>query len=230
MFISRIALDIDSLAVIRLISSPYRIHAVVERSFSPDAVRANDAGRILWRLDTPTKRDSLAKLYVVSPDVPDFSGLINQVGEDACSDAATKDYSPVFDMLSSRRVWQFRLKANPVRKVLSDKGRRSREGIVGTTQAHVTPAQQAEWLISRSTDHGFHIVEAQDGVPYVDVSQRSKEVFKRNQMNVTVSTAVFDGRLEIVDPELFRKTLCFGVGREKSFGCGLITIAPIQSE
>ncbi|WEV73650.1 type I-E CRISPR-associated protein Cas6/Cse3/CasE [Bifidobacterium sp. ESL0798] len=45
---------------------------------------------------------------------------------------------------------------------------------------------------------------------------------------MTISTALFDGLLEVADAEKFRHALCFGVGRAKGFGCGLLTVAPIK--
>ena len=35
----------------------------------------------------------------------------------------------------------------------------------------------------------------------------------------------FEGILEISDEEVFKQTLVDGIGREKAYGCGLLTLA-----
>ena len=52
MYISRLALNVRRPETIRLLSSPYRMHAAIENAFPPDACRASDEGRILWRIDS----------------------------------------------------------------------------------------------------------------------------------------------------------------------------------
>ena len=34
----------------------------------------------------------------------------------------------------------------------------------------------------------------------------------------------FEGMLKVTDAELFRKTLREGIGKEKAYGCGLMTV------
>ena len=123
-------------------------------------------------------------------------------------------------------LWQFRLKANPARKVFVDKGTRAREGVVGTIQGHVTEAQQRSWLLDRAEAHGFRIAQTEEGFDRLVVSHRKREVFKRQEGVVTLTTAQFDGVLEVTDAEAFRHVLGFGLGRARGFGCGLMTIAP----
>ena len=140
----------------------------------------------------------------------------------------SKDYSVLLDRLQNGQQWAFRLKANPVRKVRQDKGKRQREGVVNTIQGHVTTAQQEEWLLQRSEKNGFKILENSDGSRQLLLSQRTKGTFDRKGKHVTLVTAVYDGNLEISDVRLFRETLCSGIGRAKGFGCGLMTIAPLS--
>ena len=73
MYISRLPLNARRPEAIRLLSSPYRMHAAVENAFPPDACRVTDEGRILWRIDSSPAPTNETWLYVVSPDRPDFS-------------------------------------------------------------------------------------------------------------------------------------------------------------
>ena len=226
MYLSRIEVRGENPDARRLLSSPYRVHAAVEGAFAPDAVRRDDLGRILWRLDdAPGGR---VWLYIASPSRPSLDGIVDQLGGGAVASGESKDYGPVLNRIERGQVWQFRVKANPARKVFLDKGRRAHEDVVGTIQGHVTEAHQRAWLLDRAEGHGFRVCTDDAGVEQVVVSARMREEFRRGDATVTVSTARYDGLLEVIDAETFRRTLGFGMGRAKSFGCGLMTIAPVR--
>lgn len=233
MYISRLALNASTPSVLRLISSPYRVHAAIERSFLEGAARQSDEGRILWRLDSVSNEAQVDDgnttwLYVVSPEKPNLGVIASQCNLAPTVVGESKDYSPVLDSLSDGQVWQFRLKANPARKVSHDYGKVSNERVVGTVQGHVTAKQQLDWLLDRCEKHGFAVLHDPAGYPIVRVSQRHREEFERGGSTVTISTAVYDGILRVTDADLLRRTLGFGLGRAKGFGCGLLTIAPAQ--
>ncbi|NYA64868.1 type I-E CRISPR-associated protein Cas6/Cse3/CasE, partial [Lactobacillus salivarius] len=44
--------------------------------------------------------------------------------------------------------------------------------------------------------------------------------------NIKLSRVSFEGLLEITDVDLFRKVLIDGIGKEKAFGMGLMTVIP----
>ena len=228
MYLSRVSLDLTRLDTVAFASSPYKVHAAVERAFAPDAVRESEKGRILWRLDEAPGNEREAWLYVMSPDKPDFTHICDQDAVEPAHAWATKDYDPVLDRISEGQLWQFRLKANPVRKVFIDKGRRERAGIVGTLQGHVTEAQQRAWLLDRAEANGFCISQTEAGYEQLVVSHRRREKFKRKSDVITLATAQYDGVLEVTDAKAFRHTLGFGLGRARGFGCGLLTIAPFR--
>lgn len=228
MFLSRVILGLTSLDAIAFANSPYRIHAAVEKAFAHDAVREEDGGRILWRLDEVPGNEREAWLYVVSPDRPDFTHICAQAGAGEESPWVTKDYHCVLGRIAEGQLWQFRLKANPVRKVLVDKGRKAREDVIGTLQGHVTEAQQREWLLERAEVHGFRVAQTEEGLDRLVVSHRRREKFRRRESVVTLATAQYDGVLEVTDAQEFKRTLGFGIGRAKGFGCGLMTIAPLR--
>jgi CRISPR system Cascade subunit CasE len=228
MFISRIPLNAARYDAQQLIASPYKLHAAVEHSFPPTAVRADKSGRILWRLDMNAHDPHSVWLYVVSPQKPDFTHIVEQTGWPLYGEWESKDYSILLNRLAKGQQWRFRLRANPVRKATRDYGLKPREGIVGKIQGYVTVPQQTQWLVDRAEEHGFQILES-DSIPQVVISQRQKQRFMRKDATVSLSTALFDGALEVTDAEAFRKTLCFGMGRAKGFGCGLLTIAPLHA-
>jgi CRISPR system Cascade subunit CasE len=164
----------------------------------------------------------------VSPDRPDFSHIAEQCGWPATSVGETKDYSPVLGRLDAGQTWRFRLKANPARKVLVDQGRDPNPKVVGTIQGCVTMTQQVEWLLGRAESHGFTVASSDEGFSLLTVSQRHTEKYERKGKRVTITTAMYDGILTVSDPDLLRHALCFGIGRAKGFGCGLLTVSPVR--
>lgn len=225
MYITRVIVDGESLAAYRLAASPYRVHALVEAVCSGEG-SSSELGRNLWRLDSVG--DDLY-LYIVSPEAPDSEGLAARVGEPAVR-VLTKLYDSQLEKLKNGQVWHFRLKANPVRKVLVDKGRVQRDGIIGTIQGMVTEEQQIQWLMNRQEKLGIRVTTGDGGHPQITLHDRRREQFKRGHSTVTLTTAVYDGVIEVADVELFKRALCYGIGRAKGFGCGLMTIAPVRRD
>lgn len=99
MFISRIPLNKARYGARQLIGSPYKLHAAVECAFPPNAVRNNDEGRILWRLDTSVN-DNAVWLYVVSPEKPDFMHIVEQAGWPMHAEWETKNYEPLLERIA----------------------------------------------------------------------------------------------------------------------------------
>jgi CRISPR system Cascade subunit CasE len=201
-----------------LMSSPQALHAAVMAGFAD--TRPTDEGRVLWRLDTyGTYR---VVLYTVSPDKPDFTHIVEQAGWPTTEAWQTRSYDPLLDSLRVGQRWQFRLTANPVHS-----GRR--EGWSTTKPlGHVTVKQQERWLIDRAPKAGFRLVSRQAGDdedPDLAVVDRSIRRFRRTDSLITISTATFDGYLEVIDAAALRRSLTHGIGRAKSYGCGLLTLA-----
>lgn len=229
MYITRMPLNAARGQARSLIASPYRLHAAVQAAFPPGTAGDDEDGRVLWRLDRRPDEAQAFWLYIVSPARPDLTHVVEQAGWPVYERLwETKDYGSLLERIEVGQSWEFRLKANPVRKVRQDKGRRLNERVVGTIQGHVTVEQQVEWLASRAEGLGFTLPRDANGGVAVKVSQRNRETFRRGADEVTLTTAVFDGTLTVTDADRMRATLCQGVGRAKGFGCGLLTVAPMR--
>lgn len=238
MYISRMALNGARRSAMEIIASPNKMHAAVEASFPPlqgsllggfsGCENDGTESRILWRIDPIPEKGRSAWLYVVSPRRPDFTHLCEQAGWPVEGAWETKDYECLLSSLAEGQIWQFRIKANPVRKVREDKGKTNNPSIIGTIQGHVTAQQQMDWLVERAERNGFRVCAGAEGSPKLTVSQRNKLTFGHSGSKATLTTAVFDGMLEVTDVDSFRRALCCGIGRAKAFGCGLMTIAPVQ--
>jgi CRISPR system Cascade subunit CasE len=193
------------------------MHAAVLAGF-PDA-RPTEDGRVLWRVDTHATHRVL--LFIVSPDKPDLQHVVEQAGWPTTHAWNTAAYDGLLGSLRTGQHWQFRLTANPVRS-----GRR--EGWEATKPlGHVTVAQQQQWLLDRAERLGFRVMAGQTDPdqPDLAVTDRAVRRFGRGGAQVTISTATFEGHLEILDTEAMQRSLTCGIGRAKSYGCGLLTLA-----
>lgn len=221
MFLTNMPINPRRRGARNLMASPQALHAAVMAGFA-DA-RPTSEGRVLWRLDTYNSHRVV--LFTASPDQPDFTHLVEQAGWPTTETWTTRPYDPLLESLRPGQHWQFRLTANPVRS-----GRR--EGWADTKPlGHVTVKQQEQWLVDRAANAGFRLVPRHDcdsgdrDDPDLAVIDRSVRRFRRKDGQVTIAIATFEGHLEVTDVAALRRSLTCGIGRAKSYGCGLLTLA-----
>lgn len=220
MYLTRMQINPRRRGAQHLIASPHAMHAAVLAGFADAG--PTDEGRVLWRLDTYDNNRVL--LFVASPEQPDFTHIGEQAGWPTTQTWHTRDYDPFLQSLRTGQRWQFRLTANPVHSS-------RKPGWTDTKPlGHVTVKQQEQWLIDRTHRWGFHLAGSRGADPGSDavdlaITDRATRRFRRNHSQVTIATATYEGQLEITDPDVMRNTLTHGVGRAKSYGCGLLTLA-----
>ncbi len=204
MYFSRVLLDVSKRKTQMALISPNKIHGAVEEAF------LEKQNRNLWRIDVLRGK---TYLLIVSAEKPNLSGIAAQFGfKDDCGES--KEYDGLLERIEKGSEWHFRLVANPVHSVKSEKKR-------GKIEAHVSKKRQLEWLHAQAAKRGFRIPP--DGA---DVMGSNWRVFsKRNSsQRVRILEVAFEGRLCVEDVELFRDTLVNGIGREKAYGMGMLTI------
>lgn len=198
----------------KLLSSPQAMHSAVEHGFPPEANQGE--GRILWRLDHDPASHRHA-LFVVSPDKPDFSGLVEQAGW-ATSPAESAQYGGLLDNLYTRQKWGFKACVNPTKK---------------TRHRKVVPIHgvedQTEWLSRKLGTNGFSASPDEMAVVDSEVLNFGRRTGGHHR-RVRIDTATIRGVLTIDDPEAARSTLINGIGRARAYGCGLITLVPIKGK
>lgn len=229
MYLTRFRINSARVTARRLLSSPQNVHAAVMSSFADPPVMDGTGPRVLWRLDTPSRAQTF--LYIASPARPDLTHLVEQAGWPATGGGwQTLDYRPFLTRLATGDRWAFRLTANPVHSI-----RRHADEPTKVT-AHVGPRHQTAWLLGHQDKAGFTIVEKPpeqrhlpEDVHEVTVHSRRPLSFQKRQgpKKVSLLAVTFDGRLEVTDPDAFRRTLTCGLGRGKAYGCGLMTLAAV---
>jgi CRISPR system Cascade subunit CasE len=205
MYLSRIKIDTRKKSVIKLFSSPEVIHASVEAAFGIE-----DHTRKLWRLDYLYGKPCILLLSVNKPDLKKF---IEQFGFSG-TPQETRNYDGLLSSLAKEQVYRFRLTANPVHAVAVKEQDR------GKVMPHITAAQQADWLTQRAEKNGFSLLQCM-------IVERTKKRFAHHGRPVIFSKITYEGILKIEDVVTFKQALINGIGREKAYGCGLLTLAKL---
>lgn len=213
MHLSRLILNPRSRAVQRDLADLYDLHCTVMRGF-PDNLP--DSERVLYRLDED-QRTARLSLLVQSQMQPDWSALpsgyllppdpFGPVGENP----AVKPFAP---QVKQGQFLHFRLRANPTKRLGKSSGKDA-----GKRVGLYRPEEQFSWLARKAETGGFALLSAQPSADTVE---------KGRKQPIRLLAVLFDGTLQVVDPERFQTTLAQGVGSGKAFGCGLLSIAPAR--
>ncbi|MFJ2774985.1 MULTISPECIES: type I-E CRISPR-associated protein Cas6/Cse3/CasE [unclassified Kitasatospora] len=248
-YLSRVRINPLRAASRTLLANPRALHGAVMAGI-PDQAPGD---RILWRLDADHPRRPV--LLVLTPAKPDWTHIVEQAGwPDADGEHyAIRDYSPLIAQLATGREFGFRLTASPVQNTSTpDKSSPHRTKTAAELHhrsyriAHRTAAQQLTWFLERTPRWGFTVPAARTDVPApglepsttdgppaqeVRITDRSRRTFTKpgTRTPVTLTTATFEGRLRITDPDLLQTALLGGIGPSKAYGCGLLTLAPLPS-
>ncbi|WNV85010.1 type I-E CRISPR-associated protein Cas6/Cse3/CasE [Umezawaea sp. Da 62-37] len=247
-YLSRIRLNPVRSQSREFLRNPRTLHAAVMQGLpEPPAT-----DRVLWRVDS---RGHRVDLLVLTPTRPDWSHVVEQAGwPDAEGEhVLVRDYTPLLGHLAVGREFAFRLTANPVQSTMTpDKltdSQRERHGedrpSRGLRVAHRTVAHQIDWLLRRTTKWGFTVpvsrtAAAAPGITSTADNPDPHEVRVVNTIGyriakkglrhpVTMRAVSFEGRLAVTDPNLLRTAMLTGIGPNKAYGCGLLTLAPLRS-
>lgn len=204
MYLSRVPLDISKRKTQIAMVSPNKIHGAVEKAFS------EKQDRNLWRIDMLRGK---AYLLILSVEKPDLAGIAAQFGF-AGDCGESKKYDGLLKHIEKGSVWQFRLAANPVHSIKGEKKR-------GKVVAHTSEKCQLKWLDNQAAKRGFRIPP--DAAYVVESNWR---IFNKRNSNqkVRLLEVVFEGKLCVEDADVFRDALVNGIGREKAYGMGMLTI------
>lgn len=121
---------------------------------------------------------------------------------------------PIPDDFLDHPRYRFKVIVNPTRrdsasgKLMPVKGREA-------VAAWFAERGPASWGFRVSSDHLQ--VDRLDVLQFKDKAQHA----------VTLAQAHVQGQLHVTDPEQFRNSFASGIGRGRSFGCGLLQITPL---
>jgi len=228
MLLHRIHLNLRCKAARRDLADPYQMHATLCRAFFPEEIRC-PPGALLWRLEPESGPKGAARVLIQCRTTPDWSRIAVPDWL-ACADPGIDLVQKLaLDSLDTRRVFRFRLRANPCKTVNG-----KRVGLIGADA-------QRDWLARKGLQHGFVLPEplsadyfefqqSSKGRAYTDVriSQEQMLTGRRNNGDpINVYSALFEGRLHVSGVEYFKKALETGIGHGKVMGLGLLSVIPM---
>lgn len=204
MYLTRMELDTSKRKTIKALVAPSLIHGAICTAFA-------GRDRVLWRIDSLADK---TYLLIVSDEQPDLGAAAEQFGtEDGWR---SLEYSAFIDNIHTGDRRRFRLTASPVITKSAGTGNR------GTVMAHLTPEQQEAWLLARAEKNGFSLVKDEYRVVQSDWVSFRKCADSGRQ--VQFRRVTFEGLLTVTDEALFREVVKNGIGREKAYGCGMLTV------
>lgn len=209
MFLSRICLNPRKRKTLAALTNPNVFHGALQEAMK-DENGAWSTDRTLWRLETLKGSQYLLILSRVKPNLRILEDQFGFVGE-----GIIKNYDPLLESIKEGQTYRFRIAANPTYTGMYN-GKEKR-------LAQLIPSKQLDWIKEKGLANGFKADEV--------IIQSKKWISIRKPANrrakVNFLAVQFDGVLTVTDAELFKKALVNGIGHEKTYGMGLLSIAKI---
>lgn len=212
---------------------PYELHQVLWRGFK-GLKRKEEENRFLYRHQEAEKSHSV---LVQSATVPDWSFLADEASG---TTAETRTFNT--DVIRAGDRLSFFLKANPVvhrkhpggikKRIAVGSDRKRQAELIGIDKDKLPGREDLliGWLERKGSEGGFAVERGEgnrilcDVGPNMDIVLRKPDQ-KEEKQRITLTTVDFSGVLRVTDPAAFERTLRRGLGRGRSFGCGLLSIA-----
>ena len=211
MYLSQLTLNDRDRQVRDDLSNIHDLHRSIMRAFpdlEPPIDEEQKRVRADWQILFRLEADSNV-LLVQSELEPDWGKLpLTYLSQQQC-----KPYQPEIEQFPIDRLLRFRLKANP-----SKRDRETRK----TVGLYYQPDQEA-WFGRQAAQHGFS-VEGLDIIPAANLWGAKA----KGQPQIKIHTALFQGILKVQDPASFVKAVREGIGKGKSYGCGLLSLQRID--
>lgn len=138
-------------------------------------------------------------ILLLSEDKPDTSRL-----KKYAKTVKMCDYTPVLKSVKAGAVYRFKITANPTMV-----GFHKRIGAYNTNEI-------IKWFKHQAELHGFTFEEA---------TVTNKEKHRIPHHAFELQSATLTGYLKVTDPDKFINALTTGIGREKAYGMGLLSVA-----
>ena len=211
-FLSRLILNPRTRRVQHEITNLYELHRTIMQAYPADQERKKAA--VLFRVEQHNGLySSNPKVLVQSTAKPDWRFLEAEKNYLFEPKILVKEYTP---NITNNDVFRFTLRANPTRRI---KETRKLIGIVKELEL-------IEWIRTKGDQYGFSMdfdsLVIRKIPPYTMYKKQENEVIK-----ISLLATDFSGYLQVVDREKFLIGVVEGIGRGRSFGCGLLSLARI---
>ncbi|WP_367436106.1 type I-E CRISPR-associated protein Cas6/Cse3/CasE [Streptomyces celluloflavus] len=212
LWLTRILPSLRAREVRRDLASAVSMHHRLMKLF-PDDVghQPRRQLRVLFR----TEDQGTSPVILLQSQVrPDLSRLPTDYGH-----AETKDLSPLLHALRTGITVRYRITANAVRKP----GHTTRATTGAPPVIPLTGADADQWWQRQAEENTGLRLSAIQSTPL----DTARGTHAHDKSPVTHARTRFDGTAYVNDPDLLRRRILDGIGRGKSYGCGLLTLAPV---
>lgn len=210
LFISAFRVRADSQFAMVASRDFYEVHKLVYNLFPGN--RAATVARVLFRFDVEGED---GWLYIQSTKEPDWSRLSDRMRKYVVG-------TQPLQIPSDERL-RFRLLARPSYRV-GDK----ESSLLAKRLSLVREDQQREWLNRKGEAAGF-AVEQCNLSDWVWFDSKRDERLPDGSPKPLVGT-LFDGILRVVDRDALRQAIARGIGTQKAYGFGLLSVACLPAE
>lgn len=188
--------------VARDLADPDQLHKRI-MSLVPDELGADPRAQagVLFRVeDTRTG----VQILIQTQMAPLLSRLPHGYAQ-----AAVKELDGLLERLQTGSVVHYRIAANPSKRLGKNAGPDA-----GKIKA-LRGAAAEQWWAKRAADNGLAVMTVS--------SQSQRDI--RTKSGIRHAVVRFDGTATITDATLARRAVLGGIGRGKSYGCGLLSLA-----
>jgi len=212
-YLSKVNLNYRSKKVQRELGNLYELHRTIMRAFPSDKNRT-ECG-VLFRVEENQKQNLMSNYVLVQSKIkPDWAFL--NLEENFLTNAGVqmKEFSPVF---RKGDIFRFMIRVNPTR----------RKNETRQLVPIVKDGDLMDWFITKGQLLGFRA----DTQSLIITKRPSIYIYKKDGVNtnkITITFIDFSGYLSIDDESKFQHALENGIGRGRSFGGGLLSLAKYQ--
>jgi CRISPR system Cascade subunit CasE len=224
-WLSQLPLNPRSRAVRQDLRDCNGLHRTLMRLFpAVEQSAARQALGVLYRLEQ--LRSGALRLLVQSALPPQFDKLPEGYLETL---PGLKPLEHLDQLIQPGRLLRFRLRANPTRAI--DTKTRPDGTKSNGRRVELRGEQDClAWLHRKGEQHGFRVLACRVDAGAADPRRVNGKVEGHKAgTSITVASVQFDGILKVTDPALCVAAIQFGIGRAKSYGQGLLSLAPASS-
>lgn len=207
--LARIRLNPHSRAVQRDLRDATEMHRTLMRMVPNDlGDNPRQETGLLFRIDESEESSTL----LVQAAVPlDSTGLPAGYGE-----VQIKELKPMFTALRPGLNVRYRIAVNPAKRERLPLERKNQRGKI----VPLAGAEADQWWTRRATESGLHLTSL------LPIALRAVRPQGKKASPMRHSLIRYDGTATVTDPDALTQALLRGVGRGKSYGAGLLSLAP----
>jgi CRISPR system Cascade subunit CasE len=208
-WLTRLELDPSHKGIRALLADGGRQHTWLMH-LAPDGLgdQPRRAAGLLYRIEDNSRSPILLVQTAAEP-------LLDSLPMEGVVQAATRKLAPQLDAFRTGTTVRYRVVANPTKRW----GNSAPDpGQVGKLHTHRGPAAET-WWTNRASTAGLEIRS-------VDWQALADTIVNRRARH---ARAQFDGLATITDTEALRNAVCRGIGRSQSYGCGLLSLAILNT-